>query len=153
MAHSPFTLLNQAGTADRFVTLVAIVLDTQTHTVTVVNAGHPAPLVVRQASGEIEEAAAKAAGLPLGVLDGFTYDSCQVVLQPGDCILAFTDGVSEAMDRQHNQFQVQGILQAIREGWAAPAALGERIVGHVKKHAAGRSQNDDITLVCLGRAL
>src|SRR5262249_55356397 len=68
------SLLLQSGPADRFVTLVAAVLNHAEHTVTLVNAGHPAPLLYRQATGKIEPAMdTDQVGLPLGVLPGFEY--------------------------------------------------------------------------------
>src|SRR5207245_8473059 len=97
-------LMIQSGIADRFVTLVAAVLDPGSHTVTLVNAGHPSPLIYHRATRTVEEAiSTAAAGLPLGVLDGFEYGSCQISLEPGDSILAFTDGVTEATDVQDLQ--------------------------------------------------
>jgi serine phosphatase RsbU (regulator of sigma subunit) len=146
-------LLQQAGLSDRFVTLVAAMLDTTDHTVTLVNAGHPSPLVYRAANGALEEATPKdIVGLPLGVVEGFEYASCQVKLGPGDCVFIFTDGVTDAMDVQNVQFQVKGIYSALQGGSFTPRTLGERIVKSVKVHAAGRSQHDDITLACFGRS-
>jgi sigma-B regulation protein RsbU (phosphoserine phosphatase) len=145
-------LLHEAGQTDRFVTLVAALLDPHEHTVTLVNAGHLSPLIYRHATGEVEEAMDnEIVGLPLGVLEGYTYQACQIALQPGDCLLAFTDGVTEAMDTQNRQIGMEGIHKALQGGPMPPRDLGERIVKLVKQHAAGRSQHDDITLVCLGR--
>src|SRR5437660_9460876 len=85
-------LMTQSGIADRFVTLVAAVLDPGSHTVTLVNAGHPSPLLYHRATRAVGAATSlDVAGLPLGVQGGFAYASCQVGLAPGDSILAFTD--------------------------------------------------------------
>jgi len=143
--------MHQAGLTDRFVTLAAVMLDPLTHTVTLVNAGHPSPLILRQA-GTLEEAAPKeVAGLPIGVLDGYRYVGREVRLGPGDSLFIFSDGVPEAMDVHEVQFQSQGIRALLQGQTASPRALGERLVKAVKQHAAGRSQHDDITLVCFGR--
>jgi phosphoserine phosphatase RsbU/P len=91
------------------------------------------------------------AGLPIGVLDGYEYASCQVSLAPGDSILTFTDGVTEAMDVNDVQLQTKGVYDAVRGDAYFPRALGERLVKAVKQFAAGRSQNDDIALVGFGR--
>jgi serine phosphatase RsbU (regulator of sigma subunit) len=145
-------LLHEAGQTDRFVTLIAAVLDPREHGVTLVNAGHLTPLVYRKATGKIEEAMDReGVGLPLGVLEEQVYTACRVPLHPGDCVLAFTDGFTEAMDTQNNQIGLKGIHTALQGGPLPPQALGERIVKLVKQHAAGRSQHDDMTLVCLGR--
>ena len=84
---------------------------------TLVNAGHPSPLIYRRATRTVEEATSnEVAGLPIGVLDGFEYASCQVSLEPGDCILAFTDGVTEAMDVNNVQLQTKGVYAAVQGG-------------------------------------
>jgi sigma-B regulation protein RsbU (phosphoserine phosphatase) len=98
-----------------------------------------------------EATSLEVAGLPLGVLDGFAYASCQVGLEPGDCILAFTDGVTEAMDVNNVQLQTKGVYAAVQGETYSPRALGGRVVQVVKEFAAGRSQHDDIALVGFGR--
>ena len=146
------SLMNQTGIADRFVTLVAAILDPANHTVTFVNAGHPTPLINHRATRTVEEAISnEVAGLPLGVLDGFEYASCQVGLEPGDSILAFTDGVTEAMNVQDLQLKTKGVYAAMQGEAYSPRALGEQVVKVVKQFAAGRSQHDDIALVGFGR--
>ena len=145
-------LMSQSGIADRFVTLVASVLDPGSHTVTLVNAGHPSPLIYHRATRTVGEATStEVAGFPLGVLDGFEYASCQVALEPGDCILAFTDGVTEAMDVNNVQLRTKGVYAAVEGEAYSPRALVERVVKVVKQFAAGRSQHDDIALVGFGR--
>lgn len=145
-------LLNQSGLADRFVTLAAAVLDCAKHTVTLVNAGHPAPYLYHRKGGTVEDATPdKIIGLPIGVVDGYVYESCQVTLQPGDSILVFSDGLSESMDVNNVQLGTKGILAAMQGSDLAPRALGEKLVKVVKQHAAGRNAHDDLTLVSFGR--
>jgi phosphoserine phosphatase RsbU/P len=146
------SLLSQSGIADRFVTLVAGVLDHESHTVTLVNAGHPSPLLYHRATRFVGEAIDnELAGLPLGIQSDFEYAACQISLEPGDSILAFTDGVTEAMDVNDVQLQTKGVLAAVQGSAYSPRALGERVVQVVKQFAAGRGQNDDIALVGFGR--
>ncbi len=145
-------LMNRSGIADRFVTLVAAVFDPVSHTVTLVNAGHPPPLIYHRSTRTVEEAHGnEAAGLPLGVVDGFEYGSCHVCLEPGDSILAFTDGVTEAMDVHDRQLQTQGVVAAVNGEAYSTRALGEQVVKVVTRFATGRSQQDDIALVGFGR--
>jgi serine phosphatase RsbU (regulator of sigma subunit) len=146
------SLMNQSGIADRFVTLVAAILDPKSHTVTLANAGHPTPLIYHRATRTVEEAiSAEVAGLPLGVLDGFEYASCQVSLEPNDSILVFTDGVTEAMDAQGLLLETKGVYAAVRGEDYSTRALGEQVVEVVKQFATGRSHHDDIALVSFGR--
>jgi serine phosphatase RsbU (regulator of sigma subunit) len=144
--------MSKSGLADRFVTLVAAVLDPGGHTVTLVNAGHPPPLIYHRATHTVREAISnEVAGLPLGVLDGFEYASCQLSLEPGDSILAFTDGVTEAMDVNNVQLRPSAVYAAVQGKASSPRSLVEEVVKVVKQFATGRSQNDDIALVGFGR--
>jgi serine phosphatase RsbU (regulator of sigma subunit) len=146
------SLLNQSGISDRFVTLLAAILDPESHTVTLVNAGHPPPLVYRGAARTVAEVTgSEAADFPIGIIDGCKYASCQVALEPGDCILAFTDGVTEAMDANSIQLQSKGVCAAVHGEAYSPRALGERVLETVKQFAAGRSQHDDIAILAFGR--
>jgi serine phosphatase RsbU (regulator of sigma subunit) len=145
------SLMIRSGLSDRFVTLLAAILDPTSHTVTLVDGGHPSPLIYRRATCLVEEAiSTEGIGLPLGIVDGFEYNSCQVSLAPGDCLLAFTDGVTEAMDVNNDLFQTQGIYAAVQGATYSPRELGERVVKVVQEFAAGRSQHDDIALVGFG---
>jgi serine phosphatase RsbU (regulator of sigma subunit)/pSer/pThr/pTyr-binding forkhead associated (FHA) protein len=145
-------LYQHTSQMDRFVTLAASLLDPATHRVTLVNAGHPAPLVYRRSSEQLEKADTQdVIGLPLGVSEGVAYRSNEFQLAPGDFVLVFSDGVTEAMDQDNNQLQLNAIYRALEKGPLTPRAIGERIVRIVKQHAAGRSQHDDMTLVCFGR--
>ncbi len=138
--------------AERFVTLVAVVLDPGTHVVTLVNAGHPSPLLSRRATGAVEEAApAKVSGLPIGILDACDYESCQIKLGPGDGLVLFSDGVTEAMDAQDHLFRAKRAHAILGAEPFAARATGERLIQAVKQHASGPSQQDDVTLVCFGR--
>lgn len=144
-------LMHQAGLTDRFVTLAVAVLDPTTHKVTFVNAGHPSPLICR-AGGAVEEATSiQVTGLPIGVMEGYAYESAEIALQPGESVLVFSDGVTDAMDVNNNQFTVKGIHNALQGPKHAPKEIGERLLKLVKQHAAGRSQHDDLTLVSFGR--
>src|SRR5262249_17333504 len=103
-------------------------------------------------TGRCEEAAfGEKTGLPIGISEGELYQSYQVHLDAGDSMLLFTDGISEAMDVQNKQLQVQGICTALEGPGRSVADLGHRLVQLVKRHASGRGQHDDITLVCFGR--
>jgi phosphoserine phosphatase RsbU/P len=138
---------------ERFVTLLAAVLDPARSLATLVNAGHVLPLLYRRATGEVQEAISQeSAGLPLGVQKGQLYESCEVTLEPGDCLLLFTDGVCDAINVHGRPFQVEGVLRVLRAGqFSSPEGLGRQLIKAIDQHATGRSQHDDITLVCFGR--
>jgi len=148
------TLIGQSAVEGRFVTMVAAILDASTNTVTLVNAGHPPPLIYHSATRTVEDAInIDGVGFPLGVIDGFEYASFQRILEPGDCILAFTDGVTEAMNVHGVQLRTNGIHAALQGASSSPRMLVEQLVGAVKQFAAGRCQSDDMALVGFGRTI
>ena len=138
---------------DRFVTLAVVVLDPARHVATLVSAGHPSPQLTRKDNFVLQDVVPKAtAGLPLGMVEGCVYDSCQISLQPGDNLLLISDGVPDALDARNNAFSAKGVQRVVQQAGAVSAAvLGERIVKAVQQHAANRDPFDDVTLVCLGR--
>jgi len=131
---------------------VAMVLDLNSHTFRVVNAGHPTPLLIRHATGQIEEVAPVAvSGLPISILEDYSYTSSELQLQPGDEVVLFSDGVTEAMDAQEIMFGFDGIHAVLKNGTQAKLQTGQNIIQAVKRHAQGQRQSDDITLVTLTR--
>jgi serine phosphatase RsbU (regulator of sigma subunit) len=144
--------MQEAGMLDRFVTMSMGLLDPAAHAVTFVNAGHFPPIIFRKATGKLEEATKRdAAGFPLGVADGIPYDAVTVQLELGDCVVQFTDGVTEAQNKQSEEFQLDGAFQALGGGPFTPPAMVQRLVAAVKQHALGCKQHDDITVVAFGR--
>jgi serine phosphatase RsbU (regulator of sigma subunit) len=145
-------IVQHMSRTERFVTLAVAVLDPTAHTLTILNVGHPAPLIWRRATDDVEVATSQdTIGLPLGVQQGYTYRPYQVQLQPGDCVLLYSDGVTDQLDKEGNRIGQEAIHTAIQERVSTPQKLGERIVKILKQHASGRDQSDDITLVCFGR--
>jgi serine phosphatase RsbU (regulator of sigma subunit)/pSer/pThr/pTyr-binding forkhead associated (FHA) protein len=141
-----------ASQADRFVTLALVVLDPAAHTATLVNAGHPSPLLLRPGAALRDAMPKDVPGVPLGILDGFSYDSYRIRLEPGDSLLLFSDGVTESVNVKGEEFRMQGIETALKSaGKMAPTGLVEHLVRAVKHHAAGRDPHDDLTVVSLGR--
>jgi sigma-B regulation protein RsbU (phosphoserine phosphatase) len=144
-------LMQPLNLTDRFVTLVVLLLDPTAHTLTVVNAGHPPPLLLRR-DGAIEEVVSRnTSGPPLGVVDGYGFEAIQLNVDPGDNLILFSDGINEAQDVNRRQLGTRRIRSVLQAGAARPRVLGERILSAVRDHAAGRPQYDDITLVCFGR--
>lgn len=142
-----------ASRADRFVTLNLAVLDPKKHEAILVNAGHPSPLLYRPGSGELVEAVPNdLAGPPVGIADGYRFDSCKISFNPGDTLLVFTDGVTDPENGLGQDFGVEGIRKTIRQlGPASPQTLIDRLVEAVQTHAFGSPQFDDIALVSVGR--
>jgi|GEM_PF-774629 len=150
--------LIRGGIGEKYVTLAAVVLDPVEHTATVVTAGHAPPMRYRNGTGDFGDLfESPLNSYPLGWELGYTYEARQFPLQAGETLLLFTDGVTDAVcPKPEALFGLEGIAAAMASDAARPRAIdskkmGERVVEAVKKHAAGRSQNDDIAIVCFGR--
>jgi serine phosphatase RsbU (regulator of sigma subunit)/pSer/pThr/pTyr-binding forkhead associated (FHA) protein len=145
-------VMNRLRLLSTFVTLAALVLDPGSHTVTLVNAGHPSPLLVRRGGAAVEEATPLAnVDFPIGIGESQAFTAGQVALAPGDGLVVFSDGVTEALDAQGRQFGKARVKAVLGEGLFSAQGAGDRLLLAVKQHAAGCAQHDDITLVCFGR--
>ncbi|MBS0264609.1 MAG: SpoIIE family protein phosphatase [Planctomycetes bacterium] len=135
----------------RFVTFTLVIIDIETHEMTLAIAGHMSP-IVRKVDGSYEEFPEEAIGLPLGVVGGMPYDVLRRTLQPGETVVLYTDGVSEAMNPGGDLYTPERLRELIIRNSPDPTTLGKLIRDDVRKHANGRPQNDDITLMVFGRA-
>jgi len=151
----------EADLGDRYATLCATLLDPVTHTVQMVNAGHETPIIYRAATGELEPAiSSDLSSFPLCWVPGNDYPIHSFTLNPGDCLILFTDGVNDAQNLEDVSFGREGINNVLlgdSDGEVEianllfPQTIGDRIIKAVQKHSAGRSQFDDIALVVYGR--
>jgi len=134
----------------RFVTFVLIILDLHQHRMSIVNAGHMPPMI-RKADRSIEECGEAQVGLPIGVMEGFPFEMVERDIAPGETIVIYTDGVSEAMNPKGDLYGMERLRGFVGNGADSPADLGISIREDVRKFANGREQNDDITLMVFGR--
>ena len=133
-----------------FVTLICLVVDPATGTVTCANAGHPPPVLLRPGAAPTPTLAST--GTLIGILPGAEVGCESIVLQPGDALVVYTDGVTEAVDAAGNTFDedlLQAYLAQAPRGSAAEIAQG--VLGAVRRHAGEHPQSDDITIVTLCR--
>ncbi|MDZ4684798.1 MAG: SpoIIE family protein phosphatase [Planctomycetaceae bacterium] len=135
----------------RFVTFVLGIIDPATGDLAMVNAGHM-PIMIRKPDGSIEEFGEEATGVPLGVMEDYPYDVARRTIAPGEMCVIYTDGVSEAMNPNSDLYGVERLKQLVHASPAGKAEeLGKTILADVRKHASGRPQNDDITIMVFGR--
>jgi len=135
---------------DRFVTMNLTVLDPREHEVTLVNAGHMPPLL--RTASETKEAMQHAdGGLPLGVDRDMAYGQTVIRLDPGDYLLMYTDGITEAMNSRGELYGSARLWQQIEPKADGVSTLGWRIIDDVKRFAGNRAQSDDMCLTCFGR--
>ncbi len=135
----------------RFVTYVLVILDTKQNHLSLVNAGHMSPMILKP-DGTLDEFPEESIGMPIGVMEGFPYEVVERDLAPGEIVVLFTDGVDEAMNPAGELYtldRMRDFLKANRDKNAGE--LGQALLADVRRHANGRPQNDDITIMTFGR--
>lgn len=131
-----------------FVTLFYAILDIRKKTLTFVNAGHNPPLLLSSGSERIS--LLKARGIALGVIDEVDLEPVEVQLAPGDTLVLYTDGVTEATDEHDREYGVERLSAIVQSSRGLPAKdLIAAIVSDVTAFAGSRPQFDDITLMVL----
>jgi len=159
LAESPGNLgafmarLNKATCAacpsNRFITFFFGVLDAASGEVRFANAGHNPPVLLR-ASGEAEML--EGGGPVLGVISIAPYSEQRSQLAPGDLLVLYSDGVTEANNPEFDEFGEERFIQVLRGNRARSAReIVEAVTGALKEFTAGAAQADDITLVVARR--
>lgn len=138
-------LLEQSIEPGRFVTFFLASLDPATLRLDYVNAGHPAPILLRRAGG-VERL--EIGGILLGIDAGATFQSGALTLAPGDLLAMFTDGVTEAQGADGELFgdaRIESVLRLAREGTAEEVLRA--LIAAVKEYEGARGPSDDLTAV------
>ena len=139
--------VHQNTTMDKFITAFFAIFDQKNGTLTSISAGHNPPYLWH-ADGSFETL--NEGGLLMGMFPNAPYKSETKQLQAGDWVVMFTDGVSEAMSVESEEFGEKRLEEIIRAGRDTSAAgMIEAISNAVKNHTEGAPQSDDITLVVL----
>jgi serine phosphatase RsbU (regulator of sigma subunit) len=134
---------------ERFVTLFYGQLDPQSHELSYSNAGHEPPLLLPADGQQIR---LKTTGIALGVLDSASYQHHSITMHPGDVIVIYSDGITDATNSSGELFGAERFESAVREHRGEPAAaLVEAVFEAVADHAGDTPQYDDLTLVVVKR--
>jgi phosphoserine phosphatase RsbU/P len=138
------SLENEQG---MFVTVFLGILDPESATLSYCNAGHSKPYLLRQ-NGITRVAGVH--GKPLGIRPDFTYQTESLTLHPGDGLFVYTDGITEAFDRNKELFSDERLEDALRSLAAASAMeVVAGVVERVRKFVADAAQSDDIAALAL----
>jgi sigma-B regulation protein RsbU (phosphoserine phosphatase) len=131
-----------------FVTLFYALLDSKERTLTYVNAGHNPPLILNGKTGDL--ALLKAKGIVMGAMEDSELEEKEIELNDGDLVVFYTDGVTEAFDKDFNQFGLDR-LQYITKKYHNLSAEGliGKIMEEVLSFSGEAPQSDDITLMVL----
>jgi serine phosphatase RsbU (regulator of sigma subunit) len=135
--------------ASRFITLVYTVYDPATGRLTYVNAGQNPPLI-RRRDGRFDRLVGT--GIALGLFEHSEYAAAETTLEPGDMLVFYSDGITEAEDPEGQPFEESG-LEAVIERHAGRAAseLGVEVLAAVQAHARRARFADDLTILVLKR--
>jgi len=141
-------LLCQDNASAMFITVFYGILHTRTGEVVYGSAGHYLPFLLRDVSGI--ESLRSTGGMALGVLDTARFETRSTLLRKGDTLFLYTDGITEAIDRDERMF-AEGRLRAFLDrtnGWS-PSAMIQGLVSEVRKFSGDVPQYDDITALAL----
>ena len=139
--------LSNAAPSTHFITLVCVRAD-PTGRVEICNAGHCPPMVVRR-TGVLR---LDSSGFPLGIEHGDSYDKCSLDLSPGESLVLYTDGITEARDssdRMYGANALQEVLAASRT--TTPVRLADACLRDLESFRSGAPRTDDITLMVVRR--
>jgi phosphoserine phosphatase RsbU/P len=134
----------------RFITLFYAVYTPSTGGLTYVNAGQNPPLI-RRRDGRYERIGPT--GVALGMFDDSTFGSADTILSPGDMLVLYSDGITEAEDPAGQPLEDTGLESIVeRSSAASPAEIGARVLEAVERHARNSRFTDDLTILTLKRA-
>jgi phosphoserine phosphatase RsbU/P len=137
--------------ASRFITLVYGVYEPATGALTYVNAGQNPPLI-RRADGRFERL--PGTGIALGLFDHSEYTAAETHLAPGDVLVLYSDGITEAEDPSEEPFEESRLQGVIERHAAQPAAgIAAAVLAAVEDHAKRSRFGDDLTILVLKRGL
>jgi serine phosphatase RsbU (regulator of sigma subunit) len=158
---SPFLLLelaqrlnrviNRASTDDKFITAFLAILTPATGELLTLNAGHT-PVYLRRVDGSVQEI--NAGGIPFGMLDiDFPFESQMVQILPGERLLLYTDGITEAANESYTLYDTDRPLKEFFARRTSPKVeeFIRELITDIKAFTGNAPQNDDITALVLIR--
>lgn len=135
--------------ANRFITLFVTELDPATGYIKFINAGHNPPLIGR-ANGTVEQLGS--GGLPLGIMPFAQYDVGNAQLGPGDALVIYSDGVTEANNLAEDEFGLERLTQVVSTNIGRSATgIRDKVELALSAFTGTAAPNDDITLVIVKR--
>ena len=144
-------LVYEQAPGTRFITLFLAIVDLKTGSVSYVNAGQTPPLL-RRHDGSFEKLAT--GGIALGMFDASTYEQAETDLAPGDLLVAYSDGITEAENRAGQPFDEDGLEQAVHTYASSPAPdLARTLFTVVERHVRDVKLADDLTVLVVKRTI
>jgi serine phosphatase RsbU (regulator of sigma subunit) len=137
------------GDTGMFATVFFGILDPASGQLLYINGGHEKPVII--GAGGIRERL-EPTGLAVGMMPDSAYEIGTAQLQPGEFLVAYTDGVPEARDSNRKFFTEARLLRLLNEPRSSAAELLDEIVDNIRAHIADADQYDDVTLIAVRRA-
>lgn len=128
-----------------FTTLSLGIIDVQAREIQLCNAGNPYPVLLREGKASLLELS----GMPLGIIPEIDYDEERLALIPGDVLVLYSDGISEAMtadDRMYGMDTLRKLIGTFPPGLSAQSVV-ERILQDVRRFVGDYPQSDDMTII------
>lgn len=144
------TLVYEASTSNRYATFFYAQFDIKTRKLIYVNAGHNPPMLLRKSGEEFEVIRLEEGGAVVGMLPTMfvNYSQGEIEMQSGDLLVGFTDGISEAMNPQEEEWEEARMLEELKKVYGLPAdRILPHIVAEADKFADGAKQHDDMTMI------
>ena len=137
---------------DMFISMAYLILGHQQDGVTLARAGHDAPLWYKRQSQTVMPV--KSPGMVVGIDSGSVFDRLTadfaVPLERNDCLVLYTDGVTETLNSEGDEFGVDRMMQSVRASANDSAqAIVKRIIEDVREFTGSVPQNDDMTLIAI----
>ncbi len=143
-------LIYEDSPIDKFITSVYGTLNTENHTFTYVNAGHNNPLIIRTNENRLEEL--KVGGVMLGIMDPVEFEEETINLNPGDKLVLFSDGITEAQNTKGEFFEDERFEEwLLSNKHKSPFDMMIDLLNDLVSFTNGEPQSDDITLIILER--
>jgi sigma-B regulation protein RsbU (phosphoserine phosphatase) len=141
-------LVYDASAENRYATFFYSQYEPKSRVLSYVNAGHNPPMIFRKKDDDWEVLRLEAGGCVVGLLPNFPYTQSEIKLEPGDMLVGFTDGISEAMNPAEEEWGEEKMMEAVKSSWGMTATeLLWTLVAEADKFAAGAKQHDDMTLI------
>ena len=141
-------IATQHSDSNMFATVFFGLLDPLDGSLVYINAGHEAPLLISDGTVKTR---LEPTGPAVGMLPNMEFRLESIKLSPGDFLLLYTDGVTDALNSENEQFSEDHLIEAATMPSDSAQSLLRSIVSDVDKHITGREQYDDITLLALKR--
>ncbi len=144
------SLMYEASSANRYATFFYAQYDPRARFLHYVNAGHNSPVLYRCHPGTREFLRLDAGGTVIGLFPSVPFTEGAVNLESGDILVAFTDGISEAMDLRENEYGEERLFETLRQCETCSAQETViRLLRSVDAFTTGAPQHDDMTLVVI----